>query len=173
MVQEQYFKSEYDLAREMLVFDQIGDWDQSTVINETYAFLLLNGSPAARGRDRELVVKRYCVGPTSLYIVRTRDRVNHKSMSDKALTFIVKNASVKSRIIDCEEKAEWISAEMAAAQLSDTFNMLSRSVIDYASDFILNQPPGKKFHLELVHRGEHEGLTIAQNAGFEITVIDK
>lgn len=93
------FKNEYDFTRHIAYEHHIVEWDQSTIINETYAFLRAQGLGDGPVRDTELVVNYQVIDGVGVYVARAR-RVNAQDneSSKAALTVLINGTSVSTSV---------------------------------------------------------------------------
>lgn len=88
------FRNEYDFARHIVFEHQIADLEQSSIIKQAYAFLLLQARNEASVRDLELVVTYQFVDHVGTYVVRTRHRDAESNEVSKAAFVLLVNGSM-------------------------------------------------------------------------------
>lgn len=95
MAEQMIYQNEYDLTRALALAHDIVEWDQSTIINDTYSYIMLDGTASRLGRDRELVVNRSFSEGAHVYRVRSRSRATREP-SKRELLISITSAGVST-----------------------------------------------------------------------------
>lgn len=85
---DKVYKNEYELTGFLANEHNIVEWDQSTIINNVYSYILENTKTQGYGRDMELVLIDSKLGERPEYTLRARHRETKKQSDSTIVVYI-------------------------------------------------------------------------------------
>ena len=85
---ENVYKNEYELTGFLANEHDIVEWDQSTIINNVYSYILDNTKTHGYGRDIELVLIDSKLGERPEYTLQARHRETKKQSDSIIVVYI-------------------------------------------------------------------------------------